>query len=223
MHSRFEIYTPIHKGLRRSLSLLAINAGKLDHNDENALNALYNAISEQARLVDVHHTLEERFTHPMLDARVPGGAELLEEERRTLKHRLDNLTNFAARLRAASDNEERQDLGLECYLALNRFISLFWSHLDREEEQAQPTLWRFYSDEELVTMWNQLLAAQSTADTKANLELIFAASNLSDIVDAFRHVDVKALPQDHPNALKVAEQTFNANEWGALKSRLREL
>ena len=220
MATRFEIYTPIHKGLRRGVSLLAIKAGKLDLNDEIALRALCDEIQTHAGLVDVHHTLEERFVHPMLNARVPGGAEILEEEHRAVTHHLDNLTSFAARLREEPDNKQRQDLGLECYLALNRFIGLFWSHLDREEEQAQPTLWRFYSDEELVETWNRLLAAQSAADAKANLELIFAASNMNDIVGEFRHVDVRSLPKDHPNALTVAEQILSADKLSALKSQL---
>jgi len=59
---RFEIYTPIHKGLRRDLSLLAIKAGKLDCENHEALHALVDGIRTHAALVDLHHTLEERST-----------------------------------------------------------------------------------------------------------------------------------------------------------------
>jgi hypothetical protein len=118
------------------------------------------------------------------------------------------------------ERQTQQELGFECYLALNRFIAFFWTHLDREEEQAQPTLWRFYTDAELAKPFNQLLAAQSPEQARANLELIFAASNVSDIVAEFKHVDVHALPKEQPNALAVAEQILSADQWNALKSRL---
>lgn len=75
-----------------------------------------------------------------------------------------------------------------CTLHIPTFITvlrqapaLFWNHLDREEEQTQPTLWRLYTDEELAKPFNQLLAAQSHEEAQANLELIFAASNVNDI------------------------------------------
>lgn len=99
---RFEIYTPIHKGLRRGLSLLAIKAGKLDCENHEALHALVDGIRTHAALVDLHHTLEERFIHPMLDAKVPGGAEILEEEHRVVAHLLDNLIAYAARWKESS-------------------------------------------------------------------------------------------------------------------------
>ncbi|MGZ7127414.1 MAG: hypothetical protein ACXVH8_06580, partial [Halobacteriota archaeon] len=95
---------------------------------------------------------------------------------------LDNLIAYAARMQGEPERQTQQELGLECYLALNRFIAFFWNHLDREEEQAQPTLWRFYTDAELTKPFNQLLAAQSPDQARANFELIFAASNVSDIV-----------------------------------------
>ena len=92
------------------------------------------------------------------------------------------------------------------------FIALFWNHLDREEEQTQPTLWRLYTDEELAKPFNQLLAAQSHEEAQANLELIFAASNVNDIVAEFNHVDARALPKEHPDALKVTEQILISDE-----------
>jgi hemerythrin-like domain-containing protein len=183
-------------------------------------HTLVDGIRTHAALVELHHTLEERFIHPMLNAKVPGGAEILEEEHHIVTHLLDNLIAYAARLEGEPDRQTLQELGFECYLALNRFIAFFWNHLDRDEEQAQPTLWRFYTDAELAKPFNQLLAAQSPDEARANLELIFAASNVSDIVAEFKHVDVHALPKEQPNALAVAEQILSADEWSVLKSRL---
>ena len=186
MPKRFEIYTPIHKGLRRGLPLLALKAGKLDCENHEALHTHWSMAYERTHaLVELHHTLEERFIHPMLNAKVPGGAEILEEEHHIVTHLLDNLIAYAARLEGEPDRQTLQELGSECYLALNRFIAFFWNHLDREEEQAQPTLWRFYTDAELAKPFNQLLAAQSPDEARANLERILAALNVSDIVAEF--------------------------------------
>jgi hemerythrin-like domain-containing protein len=220
MPTRFEIYTPIHKGLRHGLSLLAAEAGKRDCENHEALHALVDGMRTPAALVDLHHMLEERFILPMLNSKVPGGAEILEEEHRIATHLLGNLIAYAARMEGEPNSQTQQELGFECYLALNRFIAYFWNHLDREEEHAQPTLWRFYTDGELSKAFNQLLAAQSPDQARANLELIFAASIVSDIVAEFKHVDVDALPKEQPNALAVAQQILSAGQWSTLKSRL---
>lgn len=72
MPIRFEIYTPIHKGLRRGLSMLAIKASKLDYENKEALSALCDKIRTHAAPIDVHHSLEERVIHPLLNANVLG-------------------------------------------------------------------------------------------------------------------------------------------------------
>lgn len=97
---------------------------------------------------------------------------------------------------------------LSCIKSVQAF---FWSHLDREE-QAQPALWRFYTDEGLAKPFNQLLATQSPDEAQATLELIFAAANVSDIVAEFKHVDARALTKEQPKALAIAEQILSADE-----------
>ncbi|MGZ4923034.1 MAG: hypothetical protein ACXV5H_03560 [Halobacteriota archaeon] len=91
------------------------------------------------------------------------------------------------------ERQQRRELGSECYLALKRFSALFWNHLDREERQTQSTLWRFYTDKELAKLFNQLIVGQRPDEAQTNLELIFAASNVNDMVAEFNHVDARAL------------------------------
>ncbi len=151
MSNELPIYTPAHMGLRFRLYTLAITAGKLDDTNQTALEAFYQELATTQALIRFHDQWEEEGIHPLLAGKVPGGAERLEEEHRALEHMLDNLVASVNGIRStAADFEKRPALGLECYLALNRFIEFLVGHLNDEEEQIQPTLWRLCTNEELI-------------------------------------------------------------------------
>lgn len=84
--------------------------------------------------------LEEKFIHPLLSDRVPGGARKPEENHRIMHQRFDDLVTHVDGIRAKSDFEKRRELALEFYRAWNRFLSFYFVHINREEEQAQPAL-----------------------------------------------------------------------------------
>lgn len=97
----------------------------------------------------LHADHEEHFVHPLLSDRMPGGAEKLEADHRIMYDMIDTLVTHFEGVRARDPAfAGRQALGLEFYLALNRFIAFYVTHINDEEEEAQPVSWRLRTDEE---------------------------------------------------------------------------
>ena len=92
MAEQFAVYTHPHKGQRRRLSMLSTKAGTLDYADTAALDEFHDELSAMMTNLRLHVAHEEATIHPMLAGCIPGGAERLEEEHRTGKHLVENLS-----------------------------------------------------------------------------------------------------------------------------------
>lgn len=221
MGNQPDIYTLIHKGYRGRLFKMSMTAGTLDYTDQTALDAFDDEVKAMDAYIRLHAWHEERFVHPLLSARMPGGADKLEAEHRVIDHMLDGLSAHYESLKAEDAPVERlQALGLEFYRALNRFIAFFIVHIDEEEEHAQPTLWSLCTDEELFAAWGQIVASQTPEQATESLEMLIPAANQEELANLFAAAREGAPPPVFQSATTIAERLLSVKDWEALKARL---
>ncbi len=166
--------------------MLSTKAGTLDYTDTAALDEFHNELSAMMNNLRLHVAHEEAVIHPMLAGCTPGGAERLEEEHRTGKHLVENLSAHFEGIQAkSSESTKRGALGLEFYLALNRFIAFYLGHINEEEEQAQAALWRYYTNDELSAAWATILASQPPEESIDNIEMMLPALNIDELTTVF--------------------------------------
>ena len=217
MPNHLSLYTPIHKGLRARLFKLSMRAGTLDYTDKAALEALYEEVVAVGTQMLIHHDWEEHAIHPLLADEVPGGAEQLEDAHRVAHHRFDNLKAHIAKIRVQATVEKQRALGLEFYLALNRFIVFFLEHLNEEEEHIQPVLWDLSTTKELIAA-AQTPFNEPPEQVKANLVMVIAAANMDEITTLFTSLKENVPRTAFQNALDLAERILSARDWETLKS-----
>jgi len=151
VRSQLDLYVGIHKGQRGRIFAIAMKAGTIDCTDQNSLDRLYDELTAFREHMRLHASLEEKFIHPLLSERVPGGARKLEKDHRVMHQKLDDIVAQFEGVRARSaESEMRRELVLEFYRAWNRFISFYFMHINEEEENVQPTLWKICADKELA-------------------------------------------------------------------------
>jgi len=220
--ARPEIYTHIHKGWRNRLFQMSAKAGKLDFTDQASLDAFHGELKSMVAGIRLHHhNMEEKYIHPLLSTRVPGGTERLDKQHRHVDHLLDNLLLHFNGIRSqAADFEKRRDLGLEFYLAFNRFISFFFIHIDQEEEQVQPTLWNLCTTEELETAWRAILTNQTPAEAMENLEMILSSASLDELANLLGFAKTSLAPEQFKIGLDFAQSILDPHDWSALRPRV---
>jgi len=163
-------------------------------------------------------TTWRRFIHPLLSARVPGGAEGLDRQHRHIDHLLDNLlVHFDGIRSKTADFEKRRELGKEFYLAFNRYISFFFIHIDQEEERIQTALWNLCTVEEMETAWRAIIAGQMPEEAAENLGMILSSANLDELTNLLTFAKT-SLPADRFKlGLEFVQSVLDPNDWSILR------
>jgi hypothetical protein len=217
-----EIYTTIHKGWRNRLFQMSVKAGKHDYTDQASLDTFHSELESMVAGIRLHHhNMEEKFIHPLLSARVPGGAEGLDRQHRHVDHLLDNLLMHFEGIRSkTADFEKRQVMGLEFYLAFNRFVSFFFVHIDQEEERIQPTLWNLCTIEELETAWRAIIISQTPEESVENLGMILSSANMDELTHLLTFARTSLPPDRFKLGLEFAQSVLDPHDWSILRPRV---
>ena len=222
MTKPIDLYTSTHKGQRLKFSEISNAAGTLNINDQNKLNSLEVALVSFRDHMYKHASLEEKFIHPLLAERVPGGADRLEEDHRVMHKQFDNLVAcFGELKKKPTDFEQRDELSLEFYRAWSRFISFYLDHIDFEEDHVMPLLWKLCTQDELAGRFRQIMADQTTKQLLSNLGIILPALNPAERFMILKMGQATMPPEAFQTVAKVAEQVLNPEDWTSLKAMLK--
>ena len=217
----FSLYTPVHKGLRSRLYRISTRAGKISYMDEAVIGSFSAEFAPLAASIRLHHDLEEKFIHPLVADRVPGGTIKLAEEHRIVEQMLTDLLSHLQGIRnKPAKFEKHRELGLEFYLAYNRFIAFFLNHINWEEEQTQRSLWNLCTGDELMSTFGRILSAQSPEQTMDNLTMILPSVTLDELTGIFMGAKASVPAEGFQKMLKLGEGIVDAADWSALKTRI---
>lgn len=216
-----ELYAPVHKGIRSRLFQISIDAGKMDYSDDKALDVFHPELASIVSFIRLHHTLEEKFFHPLISDRVPGGAARLEEDHRVVEVMLTRLTaHYEGLIAKAGSFEKQSRVGLEFYLAFNRFITFFLDHINFEEEEIQRELWDLCTMNELMTAYGKALGSQTMEQLTQSLEIMLPTLNLDELTGIFMGAKSGMPPEVFRMASDMAQRKLDISRWTVLKARL---
>jgi hypothetical protein len=215
------LYTLIHKGIRDRLFKFSVSAGKLDYADSRQVEEFHRELAAIIASIRLHHTLEEKFIHPLISDRVPGAVIKLAEEHILFDEQLNRLIAHLEGIRTKTTGFEKyRDLGLEFYLAYNRFLAFFLTHIDDEEERVQRDLFDLCTVQELVSTFGRILADQPPEQLVDNLRMVLANINPDELTALLAGAKLLVPEEAYKNALKLAESLRTPQEWTLVKTRL---
>lgn len=157
---RVDIYSAIHRALRLFLGDTLARVGRLDPTDAGELAdtlAQLNALLDTCR---THLEKENRFVHPALEARQPGGSVRIARDHDAHLESMAVLDADAAMLQAAPSAAAAQRL----YRHLALFAAENHHHMHEEETLHNAALWAAYSDEEILAIEQAIIASHAPAD-----------------------------------------------------------
>jgi nitrite reductase/ring-hydroxylating ferredoxin subunit len=221
VNPEIDLYVGIHKGQRYRFLSIATQAGILDYTKPKTFDALYDELFSFREHLRVHAHVEEKFIHPVLFQRVPSGARQLEEDHRLIRQEFDNLiANFDSLRAKPVDFEKRAELALEFYRAWNRFAAFYFVHINREEEQVMPTLWKLCTATELAEIHQMMIINQTHEQLVEDFKMMLPNANLKEQVEILGSVRVTLSPEKYQGFLKLAKQLLSPKNWENLKTEL---
>jgi hypothetical protein len=137
MSTRVDVFTPIHKALRRRLFDVAAQAARTDFAVAAAAAETAAAVAAMLELCREHAALEDRHYQPIIEAVAPALARELAAQHEALEAATDTLEAILP-LVAGADEPSRVSLGAELVRRVNLLVAEQLRHMDREEREAAP-------------------------------------------------------------------------------------
>jgi hemerythrin-like domain-containing protein len=222
LQGQIDLYADAHKGQRLRFSMISKAAGTLEINNQESLTSLENEIISFREHMFLHASHEEKFVHPMLSEKVPGGANKLNGDHRIMHQQFDEIVACLEELKKKpTDFEKLQDLAQEFYLAWSRFTSFYLSHIDYEEEYAMPTLRKLCTYDELSGARGKILGSQEPKSMMYSLEMILPALSPTERFLVLSQGLKTAPPEAFQSAIRIAEHVLSPEDWLSLKKMLK--
>lgn len=219
MTTRVDIYTKVHKGLRRALFELSYAAGRTDHQSDEEVISLAKLFNEVTHFLEQHGRNEDLYQLPMLEEKMPGSTKHDDEEHKKNEVNLSRLKQSFNNL-VSSTPKERALKGEVFYHLLNEFISGYLIHMQQEELQTARLFYENCSDAELKSAFTQIIQNTSPQDMMLMLKYMIPSINRIERVELLRGIKMNA-PKPAFNAVMIlAQSILSISEWEYLNMAL---
>jgi hypothetical protein len=155
---RYNVFNNIHKGLRHMLFQTQITIQQTDFASAEA-DAVIAELEHVLACYDTHADHEDQFILENIIEQEPQIAAELEKD-----HVVDH--ELSAKLRAqiatwkeAANSEAKEDAAKAIFYALNSFIAFNLYHMNKEETELLPLLWKHFTDGEILEMEHRIVAS----------------------------------------------------------------
>jgi hypothetical protein len=164
---RLDLFTAIHKGLRRSLFVTAMELASADFSDASSVARAHAAVDTCFAFLREHADHEDHHVVPRIAALAPALADQLAAEHPRLERAALEVESLWPRLivltaPAPWEVKDRvavcQMLGAELVRRFQALIAGQIHHMDREEREVNALLWAHLSDSEIGALRGAILA-----------------------------------------------------------------
>ena len=174
LNGRYDLYGPIHKGLRKAQCDLLVRLRNTDFADSGATAQLLSDLRGLQTLAAAHLEHEDAHIHSALRARGVVSTDRLDHQHDDHRGTFAELEALVAAIEAAKPHE-RSVLGRRLYLAFATYIAHDIEHMHEEETVAAPQLWLLFSDAELMAIENRIVGSLSPEKAMAFMRLMIPA------------------------------------------------
>ena len=213
---RDDLFTHIHKALRKGLFDLTVLTGATDWDDADEVAHLGARWRQLHALLESHTRHEDDHILRLLDGQGgPAPAAPTEEQHRDL----DDLLGHVAQQFDAVLAEPDPAGGLALYRDLARFVAAYLPHLHEEETEVMPAIWQRCSDADIAATRAAFMAEITPQESALSMELMLpaldrrtraelvgglAARAPAPVVEGVMAVAARVLPAEDVERLRVA-------------------
>ena len=188
---RINIFNQIHKGLRALLYESSLLLQQTDFLNDQEMQIAVNRVTLVADLFDDHAHHEDQFILPAIQEHEPSIVDAFERE-----HAMDikltrALKNSLQALQMASPMV-RPEMANVLYKTFVQFVVFNLEHMSKEENILNKILWRYYSDEGILSIQKNILASLTPWSSTNSNRLMMRGLNNPEIVGWLKSVEESA-------------------------------
>lgn len=218
-NNRVDVYTEVHKGLRRELCDWVGRIGKLDAENAAEIAQARLDFSALSSMLTTHARHEERWVHPLLSACAPDLVSELESEHNDHDSRFESVVETFDRLNEGGSDAPWM-LQQTLYRKFAEFCGHYLIHLAREENEAMLALQGKHTDEELLGLSNEIRGSTPPEEMAGFLTAMIPAMNVKERVTMFGGMKANASKEVFDGVCALASNVLNSDEWTVVRDRL---
>ncbi len=219
MNQRVDLYTEVHKGLRRALTSLLNAAGRLDVSDPKAVAVFNDELVFLVGLLAEHAENEDTHVQPLIVTADPDLAATIEAAHQEIETEINTVVE-AYRQLSETDEEQLLSAGKNAYYMLSAFIGRYLVHMSTEELEVMPLLQDRLTDPELMDITNQLRGSIPPPRMADYLKFMIPAMNIQERTAMFGGMKAFAPPEALEGACQLAQSVLDEQEWQDLKKKV---
>lgn len=221
MYNRYDLYGPVHKGLRYALSGICYQAGSIDISNDQNLKSFIEEWRQIVVILEMHSHSEDHYLNDAYLKYAAETANQLEVEHDVLNQKVQNIDNVVNQLEQPETTlTERSRLWYQLGRDLNRFTADYFNHLQREEGPGMEALWNHLSDEQLHEYSVNIRSAIPPHAMMIFLHYMLPAISHQDRAAMLGGMKLFAPQEAYEAVLRLAEARLESQSWSALKSEL---
>ncbi|GIH23288.1 hypothetical protein Aph01nite_15980 [Acrocarpospora phusangensis] len=209
---RDDLFTHIHKALRRGLFEVTMQAGATDWADAGDVERLAARWRPLLALLRSHTEHEERHIMRVLDPYEHQATEAIAEQHVDQEELLEHLAESFDTLAARPDPAA----GLGFYRDLARFVAGYLPHLHEEETVVMPRIWARCTDEEIAAARAGFMAEMTPEIQAISLELMLPSLDRPTRAGLVRRMAATAPPDVVKGVLAIGDRVLGADDAAAL-------
>ena len=167
MNDRIDVFSSIHKGIRYAMSQLMFRLGNIDFENDSEITIILNDFNNLWGLLHFHALSEDDFVFPYVKKGNLKVFEDLEKEHEKFGPIMVDIEQKFKQLE--NENNNSTVIGQELAKAYNAFLVEYFSHLQHEENYANPVLWNVLTDEKILEIGKK---SQANANLQSNFKQI---------------------------------------------------
>ncbi len=212
---RWDIYGPVHKGLRLAHGAMMTRLGQADWSADQG-DLLADLVAHLA-LGAAHLTHEEDHIHAALETRAPGAAQGLAAQHGHHRRRFTDLQRAMDQLDSA-EPADRGRLGRALYITFTAFVAEDFEHMAEEETVVWPQLCALFTDEELAGIEMAIIGELTPEENIAFMRLMLPAMNPAERAGLLTGMKANAPPEAFAAVIDLAARpTLAANDFAELQ------
>jgi hemerythrin-like domain-containing protein len=221
---KYDVYGPVHKGIRFLMTEVMYDLGKSDTTNLSELTLLEEKLQNLWDILKIHAEGEEEFLFPVLERESKPLFSKLKEAHDKFDEQIEILSNDFRKITSIDTNEDEKAERLYKFIKqYNTFLSRYFSHLQDEELEANPILWKILSDDELIDIINKIAAKLTPELRQYFMPYFIKAINHTERLGLLMGMK-KNMPEPIFNAiLDMTQASLEESDWLKLKQSLDKL
>lgn len=219
---RYNIFFPVHKGLRAMLFETSLLLQQTTFTDAEEAGCAVECIKTVVAVFESHAHKEDAHVLPAIVAYEPSVVAAFEQEH-VEDHQLgENLQRWLTAFAYAIDPLVKQSFGEELTKAFVQFSVFNLAHMAKEEEVINKILWRYYTDAELHGITQKIISSIGPDEMALFSKWMVRGMNNIEISGWLKGIKASAPTPVCGAMLSLAENELPPHRWSVVQDSITE-